>query len=144
LTTDVPEETACEFYGATANGLLVVLASYNGGGSGTFYSLHIVDVAAAAGIDIEGKRYQRINLTNIRTVILGDRWQGELKISGSAVRVITTRTDRPTTARDRRLRSSPSGLDRARVLSNATHRSALPSPEGAGSGASTSSASSAT
>jgi hypothetical protein len=90
-TTDVPEETAYEFYGATANGLLVVLASYNGGGSGTFYSLHIVDVAAAAGIDIEGKRYQRINLTNIRTVILGDRWQGELKISGSAVRVITTR-----------------------------------------------------
>ncbi len=86
-----PEETAYGFYGSTANGLLVVLASYNGGGSGTFYTLHILDVAVGAGFDLEGKRYQRINLTNIRSVSLGDRWQGELKTSGNAVRVITTR-----------------------------------------------------
>jgi hypothetical protein len=46
--------------------------------------------AAGAGFDIEGKRYQRVNLTNIRSVILGDRWGGELKISGNAVRVMTT------------------------------------------------------
>ncbi len=62
LTTDIPEETAYRFYGSTANGLLVVLASYNGGGSGTFYTLHIVDVAAGAGFDIDGRGYQRINL----------------------------------------------------------------------------------
>jgi len=91
LTTDIPEETAYGFYGSTANGLLVVLASYNGGGSGTFYTLHILDVAAGAGFDLEAERYQRINLTNIRSVILGDRWAGELKVSGNAVRVITTR-----------------------------------------------------
>ena len=91
LTTDIPEETAYGFYGSTANGLLVVLASYNGGGSGTFYTLHIVDVAAGAGFDIDGRGYQRINLTNIRSVILGDRWAGELKVSGNAVGVITTR-----------------------------------------------------
>jgi hypothetical protein len=91
LTTDAPGQTAYEFHGATANGLLVVLASYNGGGSGTFFTLHILDVAAGAGFDIEGKRYQRINLTNIRSVILGDRWEGELRISGNAVKVITTR-----------------------------------------------------
>jgi hypothetical protein len=91
LATDTPEVTGYGFYGATANGLLVVLASYNGGGTGTFYTLHILDVAAAAGFDDEGKRHQRINLTNIRSVVMGDRWQGELKVSGNAVRVITTR-----------------------------------------------------
>ncbi len=91
LMTDAPEQTAYVFYGATANGLLVVLASYNGAGSGTFYTLHILDVAAGAGFGIEGKRHQRINLTNIRSVILGDRWEGELRISGNAVKVITTR-----------------------------------------------------
>ena len=88
---DTREETAYSFKGATANGLLVVVASYNGGGSGTFHTLHILDVTQANGIDSEGKRYQRINLTNIRSVALGDRWEGEVKISGNTVRVTTTR-----------------------------------------------------
>jgi hypothetical protein len=39
------EEIGYEFIGATDSGLLVVVASYNGGGSGTFYTLHILDVA---------------------------------------------------------------------------------------------------
>ena len=85
------EQTAYTFYGTTHNGLIVVIASYSGGGSGIFYTLHIVDVAAARGYDIEGKVYQRINLTNVRSVILGDRWEGELKISGNAIRIITTK-----------------------------------------------------
>ncbi|HEX4411795.1 MAG TPA: hypothetical protein VH206_23730 [Xanthobacteraceae bacterium] len=88
---DGNEETGYAFQGATSNGLLVVLASYNSGGTGVFYTLHILDVAAGAGFDSDGKRYQRINLTNIRSAILGDRWQGELKISGNAIRVITKR-----------------------------------------------------
>lgn len=86
-----PEESGYEFIGATKNGLLAVLASYNGGGSGIFYTLHILDVAAAWGFDSDGKRYQRIDLTNIRSIILGDRWEGDVKISGNAVRVTTTR-----------------------------------------------------
>jgi hypothetical protein len=53
--TDTPEETAYSFKGVTTNSLLVVVASYNGG---------------------DGKRYQRINLTNIHSVALGDRWEG--------------------------------------------------------------------
>jgi hypothetical protein len=69
----------------------VVVASYNGGGTGTFHTLHILDVTPATGFDADGKRYQRINLTNLRSVILGDRWEGEVKISGNAVRVTTTR-----------------------------------------------------
>jgi hypothetical protein len=88
---DTPEETAYSFKGATANGLVVVVASYNGGGSGTFHTLHILDVTPATGIDLDGKRYQRINLTNIRSVALGDRWDGDVKISGNAIRVTTTR-----------------------------------------------------
>jgi hypothetical protein len=85
------EQTAYTSYGTTQNGLIVVIASYSGGGSGIFYTLHIVDVAAARGYDIEGKVYQRINLTNVRSVILGDRWEGELKISSNAIKIITTR-----------------------------------------------------
>jgi hypothetical protein len=85
------EQTAYTFYGTTRNGLIVVIASYSGGGSGIFYTLHIVDVAAARGYDIEGKVYQRINLTNVRSEILGDRWEGELKISGNAIKIITAR-----------------------------------------------------
>jgi hypothetical protein len=89
--TDTPEETAYAFKGSTANGLLVVVASYNGGGSGTFHTLHILDVAAANAFDNDGKRYPRVNLTNIRSVALGDRWEGEVKITGNAVRVTSTR-----------------------------------------------------
>jgi hypothetical protein len=85
------EKTAYSFWGTTDNGLIAVIASYNGGGSGTFYTLHIVDVAAARGFDNDGKIYQRINLTNIRSVILGDRWEGELKIAKNDITIITTR-----------------------------------------------------
>jgi hypothetical protein len=85
------EKTAYSFWGTTDNGLIVVISSYNGGGSGTFYTLHIVDVAAARGFDNDGKVYQRINLTNIRSVILGDRWEGELKIAKNDITIITTR-----------------------------------------------------
>jgi len=88
---DTPEETAYAFKGATANGLVVVVASYNGGGTGTFHTLHICDVAATMAFDSDGKRTQRINLTNLRSVALGDRWEGEVKISGNTARVTTTR-----------------------------------------------------
>ncbi|HZP76595.1 MAG TPA: hypothetical protein VFB45_10665 [Pseudolabrys sp.] len=92
LKTDTPEETAYLFCGATANGMLVVLATYNGGGSGTFYTLHLLDVAAATAFDDDGKRYQRINLTVLRSVILGDRWEGDVNLSGNDVTVTTTRS----------------------------------------------------
>lgn len=87
----VQETTDYSFYGTTQNGLMVVIASYNSGGTGIFYTLHIVDVAAARGLDLDGKPYRRIDLTNVRSVILGDRWEGELKIAGNRVRIITTR-----------------------------------------------------
>jgi len=85
------EVTGYSYYGATENGLLVVLASYSGGGSGDFITLHILDIAAARAFDIEGRIYDRINLTNIRSVALGDRWNGEIRIEKNAIRVVTTR-----------------------------------------------------
>ncbi len=85
------EETAYKFVGATANGLIAVIARYNGGGSGFFYTLHILDIAAARAFDDDGKRYQRINLTNIRSVALGDRWVGDVSISKNSIRIVTTR-----------------------------------------------------
>jgi hypothetical protein len=84
------EETRYRFIGRTANKLLVVVASYNGGGSGTFYTLHILDAKAARAFDLEGKLYDRLNLTQIRSVILGDRWDGTVKIDGNAIIITTT------------------------------------------------------
>jgi hypothetical protein len=89
--TGTQEETGYSYYGATANGLLVVVASYSGGGSGNFITLHILDLAAARAFDSDGKVYDRINLTNIRSVPLGDRWNGEIKIDKNTIRAITTR-----------------------------------------------------
>jgi hypothetical protein len=85
------EETAYKFVGATNNGLLVAIASYNGGGSGTFYTLHILDIAAARAFDSDGKPYQRINLTSVRSVVLGDRWDGDVTLAKDTINVVTSR-----------------------------------------------------
>jgi hypothetical protein len=88
---DPGQETGYSYYGATANGLLVVLASYGGGGSGNFITLHLLDIAAARAFDSDGKNYDRVNLTNIRSIALGDRWNGEIRIEKNTIRVITMR-----------------------------------------------------
>jgi hypothetical protein len=88
---DAGEETGYSYYGTTENGLLVVLASYSGGGSGNFITLHILDIAAARAFDLEGKIYERVNLTNLRSIALGDRWNGEIRIEHNAIRVVTAR-----------------------------------------------------
>jgi hypothetical protein len=88
---DAGEETGYSYYGTTENGLLVVLASYSGGGSGNFITLHILDLAAARAFDFEGKTYKRANLTNLRSIALGDRWNGEIRIERNTIRVVTTR-----------------------------------------------------
>ncbi len=85
------EQTAYTFVSAADNGLLVVVASYSGGGSGTFYTLHILDVAAAGAFAEDGSLYRRINLTVLRSVALGDRWEGEVTVAHNSVRIRTTR-----------------------------------------------------
>ncbi len=84
-----PETTGYEFFGATANGLLVVVATWSGGGSGTFTFLHVLDAAVSSAFDDDGPRYQRLDLTILRTVGLGDRWKGEVSISGNVIHIAT-------------------------------------------------------
>jgi hypothetical protein len=84
-----PETMSYEYRGATANGLLVFLAAWSGGGSGTFYYLHIVDAASTQAFDEDGSTYSRLDLTLVRTYILGDRWQGDVTISGNSIRIVT-------------------------------------------------------
>ena len=80
-----------EYISATRNNLLVVLTAYSGGGSGVFYALDILDAAwASAFDDDDGESYQRLDLTMPRHCALGDRWQGEIKISGNSIHVSTT------------------------------------------------------
>lgn len=85
------EETGYRYIGATDNGLLVVVADWSGGGSGDFYTLHILDLAAVRAFDYEGKIYPRILLTNLRSVALGDRWDGDATIAKNSVRIVTKR-----------------------------------------------------
>jgi hypothetical protein len=89
---DSNQETAYTYCGATENGLLVVLATYSGGGTGDFITLHILDIAAARGFDLEGKLYDRIGLTNLYSAPLGDRWDGEIHIAKNTITIVTTRT----------------------------------------------------
>ena len=93
-TMNGAEETAYEYIGLTRDNLLVVVASFNGGGSGTFHTLHILDAAAAPAFDADGKRYERLNLTVLRSVPLGDRWEGTVTISGNRV-LITSPQEGP-------------------------------------------------
>ena len=91
------ETMAYRYVGATANGLLVVIASWSGGGSGVFYWLHIVDAASTPAFDDDGSAYRRLTLTLLRTYALGDRWEGEARIAGNAIAIVTTasRAERP-------------------------------------------------
>ena len=86
------EETGYTYFGTTENGLLVIQSAFSSGGSGNFMHLHILDVAAAPAFDFEGNLYQRINLTNLRSIPLGDRWSGEISIDKNTITVATTRS----------------------------------------------------
>ena len=83
------ETTAYRFVGAARNGLLVAVASWSGGGTGVFYTLHILDAVWTGAFDDDGAPYRRLTLTNLRSVVLGDRWEGDVKIVGDAIMVDT-------------------------------------------------------
>jgi hypothetical protein len=87
---NVGESISYEYIGATRNNLLVVLTAYSGGGSGVFYALNILDAAWASAFDDDGTTYQRLDLKLLRHVALGDRWQGEIKISANSIHVATS------------------------------------------------------
>jgi hypothetical protein len=47
--------------------------------------------SAAPAFDFDGKIYERINLTNLRSIPLGDRWDGEISIEKNTFTIVTTR-----------------------------------------------------
>jgi hypothetical protein len=57
----------------------VASAAYSAGGSGTFHFLLIMDAAMVSAFDEDSSTYRRLNLTLIRTLILRDRWQSEVR-----------------------------------------------------------------
>ena len=60
--------------------------------------------------DEDGSTYLRLDLTLVRTVILGDRWEGDVSISGNSVRIVTdaSRVETSLAGRRVRLKLSPS------------------------------------
>jgi hypothetical protein len=86
------EEIGYTHMGTANNGLIVVLSIFNGGGSGRFTHLHILDIAANRAFNLDGNVYERINLTNLRTVPLGDRWGGEISVEKNTITIVTTRS----------------------------------------------------
>src|ERR1700722_6669982 len=57
-----PETMSYEFRGATAHGMLVLLAAWSGRGSGTFYYLHLLDAASNRAVDEAGAPCSRLDL----------------------------------------------------------------------------------
>jgi hypothetical protein len=90
IKTDPVEYSAYRLVGMTSNKLLVVIASYSGGGTGNFYTLHILDARLAPSFDTDGQRHDRLTVTNVRNVPMGDRWEGSVTINGSAITMVTT------------------------------------------------------
>jgi hypothetical protein len=66
--------------------MLVFLAAWSGG-SGTFYYLHILDATSNRAFDEDGSTYSRLDLTLVRTYVLGDRWQGDVSIGVVSVTI---------------------------------------------------------
>jgi hypothetical protein len=95
------ETTAYKFNGVTRNGLLLVTAAVSGGGSGDYLTLHILDAAAARAFDSEGKTYDRLNLTVLRSIPLGDRWKGAIEVTGDNI-AITTEPGEPNNSNPQR------------------------------------------
>jgi hypothetical protein len=83
------ERTSYKFIGATRNDLLVVLVDYTFAGSGSYYTLHIMDAAPGHAFDSAGKLYDRLNLTVVRNIPLGDRWKGSIDIVADTITIVT-------------------------------------------------------
>lgn len=83
------EDIGYRYVGSTRNGLMLVVAALRTTGTGIFYTLHILDVSPARAFDDDDVPYDRLNLTVIRNLALGDRWRGDVKIDGDMVMVTT-------------------------------------------------------
>lgn len=83
------EEEGYRFIGMSRSGLAVIV-SFNGSGTGCFYSLHVLDIGLGRGLDDNGHVYQRVVLTELQSMPLGDHWQGKVEIDGDVARIETS------------------------------------------------------
>lgn len=76
------------FLGATPIGLLVILTnSSSSDGHGSFYHLHVLDASVSAAIDHRGQKYERVTVTTLQLISIGDRWTGQAKLNGDIVTI---------------------------------------------------------
>jgi len=74
-----------KWLGRLNNGLHVLEVAEGGGGSGEFKSLFFIKFDEGVGITPEGKQYDRLLMTIVRGVTLGDRDSGEISVSPDKV-----------------------------------------------------------
>jgi hypothetical protein len=74
-----------KWLGRLKNGLQVLEVAEGGGGSGEFKSLFFVKFDKGIGITPEGKQYDRLLMTIVRTYTLGDRDSGRISVSPDKV-----------------------------------------------------------
>lgn len=82
-------EAGYHFVGLTTNGLVAVVSRFSGGGTGVFYVLHILELHSSTGFDAEGQKRERVDLRTVRSIPLGDRWFGEVRIDGNSLVIRT-------------------------------------------------------
>ena len=69
-----------KWLGRLNNGLHVLSVGEGGGGSGVFQDLFFVRFDIGNGFTSEGERYERLLMTIVRSFILGDRDDAEIKV----------------------------------------------------------------
>lgn len=77
---DNGESFSYKWLGRLSNGLHVVEVADSGGGSGVFSDLFFIRFDKGEGWDNDGKKYDRLLMTVVRTFALGDRDDGEIKV----------------------------------------------------------------
>jgi len=83
--------------GRTASGIDVLLTMDSGGGSGVFENLMLVRVEEESGggsvravdgkTDVMTFKQRRVVIRKLGEIVLGDRWQGDLKVSGNEIAI---------------------------------------------------------
>lgn len=74
-----------EWLGKLDNGIHVLRAGESGGGSGVFGDLFFVKFDKGEGYNEDGKKYDQLLMSIVRTYTLGDRDDGEIKVLGDHV-----------------------------------------------------------
>ena len=79
-----------KYVGTTAANLIVVETRWSSSsGSGVFTTLHVFDATLSSAFDDRNRRYERVDLTTVQIYPLGDRWSGDVTLSGNVATIRT-------------------------------------------------------